>query len=162
MTTKEQNKIDVLQQAFDDFKTIYATIKNNDVADVLQYACELFVKAYQQNNIGLCKALLKTLTDYDRRQALKYIAYVGLALTYNITTDDLQVREYKDFDGVDNVATFKEYLNEQRKITVENNRQELINDLTKYKTKATKQVATIFNKLTEEQKKIFKAIVNKY
>lgn len=166
MTDKKNTKatsnatVDVLQQAFDDFKAIYTTVKSFDVKDLLQTACELFIKAYSKNNIGLCKSILLTLTDSDRRQALKYVDFVGLSVSYNIDKDDLQIRAFADFDKDKEVATFADFLKSQRELTKANNKALYQQDLTKYKDKATKQVKRIFDELTTEQKTIFKSVVN--
>lgn len=164
-TTKEKENIlldkeEVLQQAFDDFKIIYSTVKNNDIKSLLNSACELFVEAYKVNNIGLCKSILKTLTDSDRRQALKYIDYIGLSVSYSIKDDSLNIRKFEDFN--DEPCDFATFLKNTRERTQEDNRIELINDLTKYSDKAKKQVKNIFGKLTKEQITIFKNIVNEY
>lgn len=168
MTTDKKNNtkatsnatVDELQQAFDDFKVVYSTVKSFEIKDLLHTACELFVKAYCKNNIGLCKSILLTLTDNDRRQALKYIDFIGLSVSYNIDKDDMTVRAFADFDKDKEVATFADFLKSQRELTKANNKAELVKDLTKYKDKATKQVKRIFDELTSEQKTIFKSVVH--
>lgn len=164
-TQKKENeqlldKEQVLQQAFEDFKVIYATVKNNDIKSLLNNACELFVESYKVNNIGLCKSILKTLTDSDRKQALKYIEYIGLSVSYTIKDDSLTVRKFEDFN--ESPCGFQTFLKNTREKTQEDNRIELANDLTKYKDKAKKQVNNIFGKLTKEQITVFKSIVNEY
>ena len=167
MTTDNKNTkatgnttVDVLQQAFDEFKLIYTTCTSFTKKDLLQDACDLFRQAYNTNNIGLCKALLKTLTDGDRKQALKYIDFIGLSITYNIDKDDLQVRRFEDYDEDKAKATFDEFTTSQREQTKANNKALYQQDLTKYKDKAKKQIAKIFKDLTTEQKTIFKNIIN--
>ena len=164
MTTKKDNTTtqdkDALQQAFDEFKLIYTTCTSFTKKDLLQDACDLFRQAYNKNNIGLCKAVLKTLTDSDRKQALKYVDYLGLSITYNIDKDDLQIRRFEDYEEDKAKATFDEFVTTQRELTKANNKALYQQDLTKYKDKAKKQIANIFKDLTTEQKTIFKNLIN--
>jgi hypothetical protein len=157
MTNTKQNKtitIDYLQ-GLEDILQKYV-IQSQKIEDTFEELFNRFIHLYLLNNTGACKKIIKTIWK-DSNKLVKYCDFIGLQISYKLTTEELTIRKFEDFKE-DAFVSYKEFLKIKKAESLEESKHKY-DDLQFFKTEYKKKLEKTFSNLNERQKAIFKQIV---
>ena len=155
--TKQTTNITIdYLQGLDEMLQKYV-IQSQKIDDTFEDLFCRFINLYLINNIGACKKIIKTIWK-DANKLVKYCDFIGLQVSYKLTTEDLTIRKFEDFDK-DSYVSYKEYLKIMKAESLEASKHKY-DDLQVFKTEYKKKLEKTYSNLNDKQKAIFKQLVN--